>query len=41
MLKQIWSYPKGIEIYNNTSSTLDFSATPLTIYQNTNNNGEA
>ena len=34
------SYPKGIEIYNNTSSTLDFSATPLTIYQNTNNNGE-
>ena len=34
-------YPKGIEIYNNTGATLDFSATPLTIYQNTNNNGES
>ena len=34
------SYPKGIEIYNNTSSTLDFSTTPLTIHMNQNNNGE-
>ena len=35
------SYPKGIEIYNNTASTLDFSVTPLTVFQQTNGGAES
>ena len=33
--------PKGIEIYNNTASTLDFSITPLTVFQQTNGGAES
>ena len=33
--------PKGIEIYNNTASTLDFSITPLTVFQQTNGAAES
>ena len=35
------SNPKGIEIYNNTASTLDFSVTPLTVFQQTNGGAES
>jgi len=33
--------PKGIEIYNNTASTLDFTITPLTVFQQTNGAAES